>query len=171
MLENLGLKENCDYDNGSGRVEIFHEPSREWFPLLETRNKTVIYEDSNENRRTAKAEKVSELNFSDGEVEPIPLVKEKPEPEKVDLFGGILSNTNYQGQNIHVQHENKGFLRLVRTSNKVLFVKEDGKVKRMTLFKLVGVSGIENEKDNMEDVGSSEEVSEEVQTNEEEIAV
>ena len=163
MLDQLSLKENCDYANGEGRVEIYHQPSKDWFPLLETRNKTVIYEDGNGNRRNAKVEKISEVNFPDGTPNPISLEKQQSEPQKTDLFEGLIfSNTNYEGQNVYVEHENKGHLKLVRTSNKVLFVKENGEVKRMTLSKLVGVSGLEQEEENQE---------EQEQEQEEEVAV
>lgn len=142
-VKDLGLDSNSIYGDDC-RAEIYHEKAG-WVPVVETRNKVVYYRDENENTRKANLNKISEVNVIDTNKNPVPIKKnEETVPNVEPLAMGLMTNTDYSGSEVEVEHEDKGWLTLVATANKVLYVRDCGEKRRMTLSKLFSVRGVES---------------------------
>lgn len=138
-MNEYGLVINADYaDQG---VEVKHA-DKGWLPLTRTSAKMVFFanEDGSEGRMTvAKLEEVRGLEDAE------PAVKDEAPVIQDEMELGIMSNTDYSEAEVEVKHSKKGWLPLNRTSEKLLFVDEDGSEKRMTLATLEGVRNLDGE--------------------------
>lgn len=134
-----GLKENHDYSKA--QVEVFHKPSETWYPLVSTKSKIVFYTDNEGNTRRAHLKSITDVNFINGleNTNPVSLETADEAPASEPMGDTILTNTNYVNSGLEVNHVDKGWFSLVRTSNKVIFYLEDGNVRKMTPGKFGGV--------------------------------
>lgn len=140
-LESFGLKEDALY-RGSD-VQVKHKDKEDWFPLLRTTKKTLFYKEGEQERKmTLKKLEAVEGDGNQGEA----AVREQRQPEKTELALGLLTNTNYEGSGVEVEHVDKeGRFPLIATSNKMVWYKEDGNKRKMTIGKLAGVTFPEGE--------------------------
>lgn len=144
VIKEFGLIPNADYTGC--QVEVEHKDGS-WYPLVKTANKILFYEDYDENIRRMNPGSLVNVNFINGKenTEPVVADSKNDQPTQVEIVEGVYSNTNYEGEGILVNHIDKGWFPLVRTSNKVIYYLEDNKVRRLTLKKFGGIKKEESE--------------------------
>ena len=141
-LDHFNLSPNSDYSNQ--QVEVQHK-NQEWYPLVKTANKVLYYEDENLKVRKMNLPSLVDVNFVNGieNTQPVSTVQEESKKDSV-IVDDLYTNKDYSNSNIYVKHVDKGWRKLVRTANKVLYYDEDGVVYKMTLKKYDGYKVMED---------------------------
>jgi hypothetical protein len=145
-IENFGLIHNADYRGC--QVEVKHK-NGEWYPLVRVANKILYYEDYEENIRRMNLGSLEDVNYINGTADPVVGNSESNEPSSAPMVDILWTNTYYSEYNLEVNHIDKGWFPLVRTSNKMVYYLEDGKERRMTVGK-VGSTRLAEEKNEPE---------------------
>jgi hypothetical protein len=135
-MKDVGLLPNHDYTGC--RVEIEHVDEG-WVPLVKTSEKVLWFENSEGNIRKIQNldKKLKNVSFDAQIDDPINL-KTESESNSSELLKGLKTNHNYVNDELEVNHTDKGWFPLVKTSKKVLYYLENGKQRKMSLKKFGG---------------------------------
>lgn len=145
VIEMFGLVRNADYRGC--QVEVKHKNGA-WYPLVRVANKIVYYEDYDENIRRMNLGSLVDVNFINGSANPVVNDSENKEPVSTPMVDILWTNTDYSEYNLEVNHVNKGWLSLIRTSNKMIYyLDEYGHERRMNAGKVGGVRPAEEKRE------------------------
>lgn len=133
-VKDLGLVPDADYLGQGVEIVIDGEVDLR-YNLVRTAKKILFVDKDGEVKRLT----LKKVHSAENIVEPVG-VKVVNKPKRDPLKLGLESNTDYSGQNILVEHADKGEFSLVRTSAKLVFAEDsEGNKVRFTLPKLVRV--------------------------------